>query len=97
MCVIKVFDGKIPPSEGGTAAEGGEDGENEPGEADGMEGIAAMFGGKEIIRNSVELVEAAFDGGMCVPHHAFYGAHSHGSAGWVPQLAVDPLNSLPFW
>jgi hypothetical protein len=67
MCVIKVFDGKLPlpgESAGGGEVGDGDDAENENAEANGMEGIAAMFGGKEIIRNSEELVEAAFDGGM---------------------------------
>lgn len=31
-------------------------------EEDPMEAIAALYGAKEVIRNSIQLVEAAFDG-----------------------------------
>lgn len=44
-------------------AEATAEGDEDP-EKSGMDGIAAMMGAKEIIRNSTDLVEAAFDGDL---------------------------------
>ena len=59
MHVIKVVDGAPANS----AHAGKENEEGDP-EVSGMEGIASMLGGKEVVRNSIQLVEAAFDGDM---------------------------------
>ncbi len=61
MHVIKVVDGAVANA---TNAGGGGEGEEGDPEVSGMEGIASMLGGKEIVRNSIQLVEAAFDGEM---------------------------------
>lgn len=58
MHVIKVTD-----SVAGANGAGQEGEEGDP-ETSAMEGIAGMLGGKEIVRNSTQLVEAAFDGDM---------------------------------
>jgi ankyrin repeat protein len=62
MHVIRVTDGSSAANKG-NAGEGGEGGAADP-ETAAMEGIASMLGGKEIVRNSTQLVEAAFDGDM---------------------------------
>lgn len=51
MHVIKVVD-KIPENEAGAGGGGGDD----------MDAIANLYGAAEIVRNSIPLVEAAFDG-----------------------------------
>ena len=59
MHVIKVVDGAAPNS--ANAGEGDSTGDPE---VSGMESVASMLGGEEVVRNSTQLVEAAFDGDM---------------------------------
>ena len=63
MFVMRVEDKAAPSSSSGVGGVGGGEG-GEGGEGDIMEAVAALYGAGEIKRNSLQLVEAAFDGDL---------------------------------